>query len=136
MPHERKDIVREQEQCMDEHALDETRRFLAAKLPGLAPTPTLQMRCLYQNTPDLSMLLGAHPDDESVIVACGFSGSGFQFAPAIGEFLARLCAAPGGGGACGSARDDDADDLAATIARQAPTMAAKFRIDRLGLSPR
>eukprot|EP00966_Prymnesium_polylepis_P222467 5146888-Prymnesium_polylepis.1 len=74
MPHERKEIVDVQDGGTDEHALTETRRFIAAKLPGLAPTPTLQMRCLYQNTPDLSMLLGTHPEDERIVVACGFSG--------------------------------------------------------------
>ena len=46
---------------------------------------------LYQNTPDLQMFLGPHPDDPSIVVACGFSGSGFQFAPAVGEFVTQLC---------------------------------------------
>jgi len=97
LPHERKEVVAKQ--CYDETdewALAATRAFVAEKLPGLDPQKvTLQMRCLYQNTPDLGMIVGEHPADPRVVVLCGFSGSGFQFAPAIGEFVARLIAGPG-----------------------------------------
>lgn len=96
LPHERKEVVARQ--CYDETdewALAATRAFVAEKLPGLDPQKvTLQMRCLYQNTPDLGMIVGEHPADPRVVVLCGFSGSGFQFAPAIGEFVARLIAGP------------------------------------------
>ena len=48
------------------------------------------MRCLYQNTPDIHMILGLVPGQNDIALACGFSGSGFQFAPAIALFMADL----------------------------------------------
>lgn len=60
-------------------------------MPGLnAEKHVGYMRCLYQCTPDLHMILGRHPEDPSVVFACGFSGSGFQFAPAIASVLTAL----------------------------------------------
>ena len=61
--------------------------FVADKFPGLKTTPELHMRCLYQISPDLQPLIGPHPDDPGVVVMCGFSGNGFQFAPAIAQYV-------------------------------------------------
>ncbi len=46
--------------------------------------------CIYELTPDRHFVVGPHPNDPQVIVAGGFSGHGFKFAPAIGEVLADL----------------------------------------------
>ncbi|HEY4410725.1 MAG TPA: N-methyl-L-tryptophan oxidase [Acidimicrobiia bacterium] len=46
--------------------------------------------CLYTNTPDEHFVVGRHPRHPAVLVACGFSGHGFKFAPVIGEILADL----------------------------------------------
>merc|ERR1711920_8720 len=91
LPHERKDLQTEPQYGIDEYGLAETKKFLEKKLPGLEPSKLeLHMRCYYQNTPDLNMLVGPHPADPDVAIACGFSGNGFQFAPVIGRRLAAL----------------------------------------------
>jgi sarcosine oxidase len=41
-------------------------------------------------TPDEHFIIGPHPQAPSCTVACGFSGHGFKFAPAVGEILADL----------------------------------------------
>ena len=46
--------------------------------------------CLYTNTPDGHFILDRHPQHANVVMACGTSGHGFKFAPAIGEVLADL----------------------------------------------
>ena len=46
--------------------------------------------CMYTNTSDGHFLLDAHPAHDNVIVAAGFSGHGFKFAPVVGEIIADL----------------------------------------------
>mmetsp|Transcript_89196 Transcript_89196/g.186408 ORF Transcript_89196/g.186408 Transcript_89196/m.186408 type:complete len:454 (+) Transcript_89196:51-1412(+) len=88
LPNTRKEFCGQQYE-MDEFAWLKTQEFAKEKLPMLkSDKPEGFMRCLYQMTPDMKMILGKHPDDEFVTLACGFSGSGFQFAPAIADFLA------------------------------------------------
>jgi sarcosine oxidase len=67
------------------------RAWLARVMPSLAGAPLARARvCHYDNTPDDDFLLGPHPARERVLLAVGFSGHGFKFAPAVGEALARL----------------------------------------------
>jgi sarcosine oxidase len=75
--------------------VDAMRETLAALLPA-ADGPVLSHRvCLYTNSPDHHFVVGRHPGHANVLVAGGFSGHGFKFAPVIGEALADLAA--GGG---------------------------------------
>jgi sarcosine oxidase len=47
--------------------------------------------CLYSNTPDENFIIDHLPgSNEKIIIACGFSGHGFKFAPAIGKILSDL----------------------------------------------
>lgn len=47
--------------------------------------------CLYSNTPDSEFIIDMLPQhNDRVSIACGFSGHGFKFAPAIGEIMADL----------------------------------------------
>jgi sarcosine oxidase len=56
-----------------------------------ADGPLLALRtCLYTNSPDQHFILGPHPREPRVTMACGFSGHGFKFASVIGEILADL----------------------------------------------
>ena len=48
--------------------------------------------CLYTMSGDGHFVLGPHPRQPRVLVAGGFSGHGFKFAPVIGEALADLAA--------------------------------------------
>lgn len=65
-------------------------RIVAEFLPGAAGQ-IIEMRvCLYTNSPDSHFILGEHPTDSRILVACGFSGHGFKFASVIGEVMADL----------------------------------------------
>jgi sarcosine oxidase len=71
----------------DEEAV---RKRLAVTLPSLAGRMIRAETCLYTMTPDEHFVIGAHPHSPAVLLALGFSGHGFKFAPAIGEVLADL----------------------------------------------
>jgi monomeric sarcosine oxidase len=66
------------------------RRFIAECLPGVAVTPVAASVGMCTMTPDESFVVDRHPHAPSVIIAAGFSGHGFKFAPAIGEQIAVL----------------------------------------------
>lgn len=67
---------------------------IASIAMGFLPELTLRLRstkvCMYTNTPDAHFAIGTDRNDDRVILACGFSGHGYKFAPAIGEVLAQL----------------------------------------------
>jgi sarcosine oxidase len=63
---------------------------LAGTLPGAFDRVLRSKTCLYTMTPDEHFVIDRHPRYENVILAAGFSGHGFKFAPAIGEVLADL----------------------------------------------
>ncbi len=46
--------------------------------------------CMYTTTPDQHFILDRLPSAPNVVVAAGFSGHGFKFAPVIGEYLVDL----------------------------------------------
>jgi glycine/D-amino acid oxidase-like deaminating enzyme len=45
---------------------------------------------MYALTPDQHFIIDRHPHDPRIIIAGGFSGHGFKFAPVIGEIVADL----------------------------------------------
>ena len=45
---------------------------------------------MYALTPDEHFVVTIHPSDERIVVAGGFSGHGFKFAPVIGEIVSSL----------------------------------------------
>ncbi|HYO29490.1 MAG TPA: N-methyl-L-tryptophan oxidase [Thermomicrobiales bacterium] len=79
---------------VDRTALDgesENVRGLASRLfPGVSDRIAHRAVCLYTMTPDRNFVVDRHPGHENVLIAAGFYGHGFKFAPAIGELLARL----------------------------------------------
>lgn len=70
--------------------LDPLRRFLEAHIPSAAGEWAHHCVCMYGCTPNWDFLVDRLPGRERVIVAGGFSGHGFKFAPAIGRLLAEL----------------------------------------------
>jgi sarcosine oxidase len=66
------------------------RGFVRAHLPGADGPCRAASVCLYTLTPDRHFLIDGHPDASAVVVAAGFSGHGFKFAPVVGEVLADL----------------------------------------------
>ena len=70
---------------------EQTFRPALARLLPEADGPLLALRtCLYTNSPDHHFILGPHPREPNVTIACGFSGHGFKFASVMGEALADL----------------------------------------------
>lgn len=57
-------------------------------LPGLHPDPVSLQTGVEGFSPDGMPLLGLAPSDARLVVACGFSGSGFKLAPVMGEIAA------------------------------------------------
>lgn len=74
----------------DDHELVSVAAFLRRRVSGLDREPLRSFTCLYTLTPDEDFILDTLPSAPQVILAAGFSGHGFKFAPAIGEQLARL----------------------------------------------
>jgi sarcosine oxidase len=66
------------------------RDTVATYLPGLHPEPVATTLSLEGYTTDGQPLIGTAPGSGKIIVACGFSGAGFKFAPVIGDVLADL----------------------------------------------
>ena len=60
--------------------------------PGCAGQLRESCTCKYTNSPDGHFIVGRHPRDERVNIACGLSGHGFKFASVLGEALADLAA--------------------------------------------
>ncbi|HLJ82912.1 MAG TPA: FAD-dependent oxidoreductase, partial [Candidatus Eremiobacteraceae bacterium] len=71
---------------------DPIARALNAWMPGAAGEFIGASACMYSLTPDEHFAIGAHPYDDRVIVAGGFSGHGFKFASVVGELVADLLA--------------------------------------------
>lgn len=67
------------------------RDLLARLIPGAAGRRVRSSVCLYTNSRDRNLLVGAHPREPRVVLAGAGSGHGFKFAPVVGE-LAAACA--------------------------------------------
>lgn len=65
-------------------------RFMREHIPDAAGQVLKTQVCLYTMTPDAHFIIDAHPAQENVFFACGFSGHGFKFAPVVGEIMADL----------------------------------------------
>jgi sarcosine oxidase len=59
-------------------------------LPSARGPVTRQKICMYTNSPDGHFIVDRLPGHTNVVIAAGFSGHGFKFAPVIGEALADL----------------------------------------------
>jgi sarcosine oxidase len=66
------------------------RKFLTTFIPEAAGPLRDARTCIYTLTPDRHFIIDRHPDHENVVVAAGFSGHGFKFAPVVGEVLSDL----------------------------------------------
>lgn len=70
--------------------LEPLRAVLERHLPaGVGPFVAHRV-CLYTVTPSWDFVIDRHPDDDRIVVAGGFSGHGFKFAPTIGRLVADL----------------------------------------------
>jgi len=65
--------------------------FVREYLPDMTSEVLDGKICMYALTPDEDFILDFHPAQPDLLIAAGFSGHGFKFAPVIGEILADLC---------------------------------------------
>lgn len=56
--------------------------------PGLHPDPVTLLTGIEGYSPDGQPLVGLTPADPRLVIACGFSGTGFKFAPVMGDIAA------------------------------------------------
>ncbi|MHB1980921.1 MAG: N-methyl-L-tryptophan oxidase [Sulfobacillus sp.] len=79
---------------LDRHVSDQDRAVVkcavAQILPGLGSEIAQSSVCSYTDTPDLHFLIGRLQALPGVILATGFSGHGFKFAPVIGDLIADI----------------------------------------------
>jgi N-methyl-L-tryptophan oxidase len=83
---------------LDPYMETETRDFVRSRLPSISADHVSSYgRCIYQACAlkDGRFLIGVHPQNPDIVIACGFTGEGFKFAPVIGEFLAHLALGDG-----------------------------------------
>jgi sarcosine oxidase subunit beta len=74
-----------------EQALEDVAEAAAHRLPALAELPVQSSWWgWYDVSPDWNALVGEAPDVSRFLYATGFSGHGFQQAPAVGEHIAEL----------------------------------------------
>ncbi len=64
--------------------------FLNLHVPEHTGKMTKGQVCMYTLTPDKHFVIDVHPHHAQVVIAGGFSGHGFKFAPVVGEILADL----------------------------------------------
>jgi monomeric sarcosine oxidase len=71
-----------------QEGLNEVRRYLARRIPGLANAPVNETRvCQYENTSNGDFLIDRHPQFENVWIVGGGSGHGFKHGPFVGEYV-------------------------------------------------
>lgn len=86
------------------------REYLARRFPGLADAALSESHvCCFTMTHDGEFLIGSAPAAKNVIIAAGFCGHGFKFAPALAPEIAALA-----------------------LGRQPSIDLSRFRIDRPG----
>jgi sarcosine oxidase len=75
------------EEAPDPQLVDAISGWVAARFPGIEPTPVAAETCLYTTTGDESFVLERRG---RIVVGSACSGHGFKFAPAVGRRLADL----------------------------------------------
>jgi sarcosine oxidase len=75
---------------IDDSEIDYLRAVLDRYLPGSSGPEMRRMTCMCTYTIDGDFVVDHHPEHEQVVLACGFSGRGYKFAPVTGEIVADL----------------------------------------------
>ena len=65
-------------------------KFIRRHYPGVDPEPAIEESCMYTVTPDRTHILDRHPEHGNVVVAAGFSGTGFKLGPITGQMVADM----------------------------------------------
>jgi glycine/D-amino acid oxidase-like deaminating enzyme len=76
------------DRIVDPESVGKTRRFLARRLPALAPEPIVETRvCQYESTSDTHFVIDRHPEHDHTWIVGGGSGHGFKHGPRIGRYV-------------------------------------------------
>ena len=70
--------------------VERVRRFIRQRMPAADGPLRHAEVCLYTNTADETFVIDRHPAAPGVAFASACSGTGFKFAPVVGEILADL----------------------------------------------
>lgn len=89
--HEGVEVSPEEREKADlSHLKEKVSDYLQKFFPQIEPEPSIEESCMYTMTPDEDFILDYHPKHKNIVYACGFSGRGFQIAPAVGDMLAAM----------------------------------------------
>jgi N-methyl-L-tryptophan oxidase len=82
----------QQTQNFGQYETDEgdLRHFLESYMPEANGTLKEGKTCLYTMSSDHDFIIDHHPENNNIIIACGFSGHGFKFGSVMGEVLSQL----------------------------------------------
>ncbi len=64
--------------------------FISKYFPELNPKPVHFANCIYEMSPDEHFMIDFINGNTNMIAACGFSGHGFKFGPAIGDLVYEM----------------------------------------------
>ena len=78
------------DRAVDDADVERVRAFLRRRMPAADGALRHADVCLYTNTPDETFVIDRHPAAPGIAFASACSGTGFKFAPVIGEILADL----------------------------------------------
>jgi len=79
------------ERLVGPERVEEIRRFVAMRFPGLAHAPLVDSRvCQYELTVDEHLVIDRHPGLSNVWIVGGGSGHAFKFGPVLGDYVASV----------------------------------------------
>ena len=64
--------------------------FISKHFPGVEPVVSVEESCMYTMLPDENPVIDFVPGTENIIIAVGFSGTGFKLGPVTGNMIADL----------------------------------------------
>ncbi|XP_068220097.1 peroxisomal sarcosine oxidase-like [Palaemon carinicauda] len=89
--HEGVEVSPEEREKVDlSHLKEKVSNYLEKFFPQIESEPSIEESCMYTMTPDEEFILDHHPKHKNIVYACGFSGRGFQLAPAIGDMITAM----------------------------------------------
>lgn len=79
------------ERLVSPERIEEIRRFVAMRFPGLTHAPLVDSRvCQYELTVDEHLVIDRHPTLSNVWIVGGGSGHAFKFGPVLGDYVTSV----------------------------------------------
>ena len=64
--------------------------FISRHFPGVEPVVSVEESCMYTMLPDENPVIDFLPGAKNIVIAVGFSGTGFKLGPVTGNMIADL----------------------------------------------